>query len=235
MVDFVLVSLLFIFAPQSPVRFVHCCLPRWINLDHTRTRTVFLSLCSYVPYVCKLFRVCFFYSKILQDENREKKPTPHQLVQMFFFLLFFFVSRWLDSMMWECFFPIISEQRIRMNSIMITRSIEHRWKRNLKCSFENFILIICLSIGKCSSSSIECRWWSWNSFREMLRRNYNSRRYWIDIELRHLSDYDDNLCDHLKKQPAELLPLVSEKLKNEELCEELFVGFSFSLKKQPRK
>lgn len=45
----------------------------------------------------------------------------------------------------------------------------------------------------------------------MLRRNYNSRRYWIDIELRHLSDYDDNLCDHLKKQPAELLPLVSRR------------------------
>lgn len=45
----------------------------------------------------------------------------------------------------------------------------------------------------------------------MLRRNYNSRRYWIDIELRHLSDYDDNLCDHLKKQPAELLPLVRER------------------------
>ena len=44
----------------------------------------------------------------------------------------------------------------------------------------------------------------------MLRRNYNSRRYWIDIELRHLSDYDDNLCDHLKKQPAELLPLVRD-------------------------
>ncbi len=42
----------------------------------------------------------------------------------------------------------------------------------------------------------------------MLRRNYNSRRYWIDIELRQLSDYDDNLCDNLKKQPAELLPLV---------------------------
>lgn len=53
-----------------------------------------------------------------------------------------------------------------------------------------------------------------NSFREMLRRNYNSRRYWIDIELRHLSDYDDNLCDHLKKQPAELLPLVRERERN---------------------
>jgi hypothetical protein len=49
-----------------------------------------------------------------------------------------------------------------------------------------------------------------SNFREMLRRNYNSRRYWIDIELRHLSDYDDNLCDNLKKQPAELLPLVRE-------------------------
>ncbi|CAF1617500.1 unnamed protein product, partial [Adineta ricciae] len=50
-------------------------------------------------------------------------------------------------------------------------------------------------------------------YREMLRRNYNSRRYWIDIELRHLSDYDDNLCDHLKKQPAELLPLFEEAAK----------------------
>lgn len=55
--------------------------------------------------------------------------------------------------------------------------------------------------------------------REMLRRNYNSRRYWIDIELRHLSDYDDNLCDNLKKQPAELLPLVR---KREEIDIEFF-------------
>jgi hypothetical protein len=52
------------------------------------------------------------------------------------------------------------------------------------------------------------------NFREMLRRNYNSRRYWIDIELRHLSDYDDNLCDNLKKQPAELLPLVGKRKQN---------------------
>ncbi|CAF0980210.1 unnamed protein product [Rotaria sp. Silwood1] len=50
-------------------------------------------------------------------------------------------------------------------------------------------------------------------YREMLRRNYNSRRYWIDIELRHLSDYDDNLCDHLKKQPTELLSLFEEAAK----------------------
>lgn len=50
-------------------------------------------------------------------------------------------------------------------------------------------------------------------YRESLRRNYNSRRYWIDIELRHLSDYDDNLCDHLQKQPAESLPLFEEAAK----------------------
>jgi len=64
----------------------------------------------------------------------------------------------------------------------------------------------------------------------MLRRNYNSRRYWIDIELRHLSDYDDNLCDNLKKQPAELLPLVRER-------NESFISncFGFSLKKQQKK
>jgi hypothetical protein len=49
-------------------------------------------------------------------------------------------------------------------------------------------------------------------FSELLRRNYNSRRYWIDIELRHLSDYDDNLCDTLKKQPADLLPLVRKRI-----------------------
>ncbi|CAF4299960.1 unnamed protein product, partial [Rotaria sp. Silwood2] len=50
-------------------------------------------------------------------------------------------------------------------------------------------------------------------YREMLRRNYNSRRYWIDIELCHLSDYDDNLCDHLKKRPTELLSLFEEAAK----------------------
>ena len=57
----------------------------------------------------------------------------------------------------------------------------------------------------------------------MLRRNYNSRRYWIDIELRHLSDYDDNLCDHLKKQPAELLPLVREKKNKKEFQRKFYL------------
>ena len=75
LVDFVLVSSCsysHTYTLQSPLLFVHCCLPRWINLDHTRTRTV-LSLCLYVPYVCQLFVFVFFYSKILQDENREKE------------------------------------------------------------------------------------------------------------------------------------------------------------------
>jgi hypothetical protein len=150
----------------------------------------------------------------MQDENSiEKKHTQtisNQIVKMFSL----FVSRWLDLMMLECFFPIISVQIIIRILIMIMILIEHRLKRNLKCLSENFILIIFLSIGKFRFVFLEWIQKVIGIFREMLRRNYNSRRYWIDIELRHLSDYDDNLCDHLKKQPADLLPLVRE---NEEV------------------
>ena len=140
-----------------------------------------------------------------QKNAREKQKKNIQLAKN----LFFFVSRWRDSMMWECFFPIISVRIIIMNSIMKMILIEHRLRRNLRCSSENFTLIIFSSTGKCKDvCSIQFEKNAFVFFREMLRRNYNSRRYWIDIELRHLSDYDDNLCDHLKKQPAELLPLV---------------------------
>ena len=45
-------------------------------------------------------------------------------------------------------------------------------------------------------------------FRDTLRNNYNSNRYWLEVDLKDLTSYDDELGDMLKKQPTELMPLV---------------------------
>lgn len=144
-----------------------------------------------------------------------------------------FVSRWLDSMMLEYSFPIISELIINKNLIKRMILIEQRLRKNSKCLFENFTSIIFSFIGK-----IRSHWWQLfisSSLSESLRRNYNSRRYWIDIELRHLSDYDDNLCDHLQKQPAELLPLVRRISINQMTLSICLSVWSFSSKKLQKK
>ena len=133
-----------------------------------------------------------------------KRKANIQLAKNHFFRSF---SRWQDLTMSACSSPIISVQTTTMTSNTRPITLERRPRRSSKCSFENFISIICSSTGKFVNDWTR-RMISFCSFRELLRRNYNSRRYWIDIELRHLSDYDDNLCDSLKKQPAELLPLV---------------------------
>jgi DNA replication licensing factor MCM5 len=46
-------------------------------------------------------------------------------------------------------------------------------------------------------------------YRDTLRNNYNSSRYWIEVDLKDLNSYDEELGDLVKKQPTEVLPLVS--------------------------
>ncbi len=136
----------FLFISTNHFVFLFCLFaPRWINLDHTRTRTVFSLI---FLFFC-MYNMCvnFFYRKNCQKckmKTAEKISLSNQLVKMFSF----FVSRWLDLMMLECFFPIISVQRIIRILIMIMILIEHRLKRNLKCLSENFTSIIFLFIGK---------------------------------------------------------------------------------------
>jgi DNA replication licensing factor MCM5 len=48
-------------------------------------------------------------------------------------------------------------------------------------------------------------------YRDALRNNYNSGRYWLEVDLKDLSSYDEELGEVIKKQPTDVLPLVSFK------------------------
>ena len=54
------------------------------------------------------------------------------------------------------------------------------------------------------------------SLRDQLKRHYNLRKYWIEVDLQDLLTFDSQLADKLIKLPAEFLPLVSRHLRS--LC-----------------
>lgn len=56
-------------------------------------------------------------------------------------------------------------------------------------------------------------------YRDTLRNNYNSNRYWLEVDLKDLSSYDDELGDLLKKQPTEIMPLFEDAAK--EIADEI--------------
>jgi DNA replication licensing factor MCM5 len=45
-------------------------------------------------------------------------------------------------------------------------------------------------------------------YRDALRNNYNSGRYWLEVDLKDVNSYDEELGELIKKQPTEVLPLV---------------------------
>ena len=47
-------------------------------------------------------------------------------------------------------------------------------------------------------------------YRDSLKRNYNLRRYLIEINIEDLSSFDDSLADKLYKSPTEMIPLFEE-------------------------
>ena len=47
-------------------------------------------------------------------------------------------------------------------------------------------------------------------YRDALKRNYNLRQFWVEINIEDLSSFDDTLADRLYKNPAELLPFFEE-------------------------
>ena len=46
-------------------------------------------------------------------------------------------------------------------------------------------------------------------YRDALRNNYNSARYWLEVDLKDVNSYDEELGELVKKQPTEVLPLVN--------------------------
>ncbi len=47
-------------------------------------------------------------------------------------------------------------------------------------------------------------------YRDALRRNYNLRQYWVEVNLEDLASFDESLADKLYKNPAETLVLFEE-------------------------
>ena len=50
-------------------------------------------------------------------------------------------------------------------------------------------------------------------YRDSLRNNYNSGRYWLEVDLTDLNSYDEELGELVKKQPTDVLPLFEEAAK----------------------
>ena len=48
------------------------------------------------------------------------------------------------------------------------------------------------------------------SCRDQLKRHYNRREYWVQIDVKDLSDFDSVLSEKLTKLPADYLPLVRD-------------------------
>lgn len=47
-------------------------------------------------------------------------------------------------------------------------------------------------------------------YRDTLKRNYNLKKYWIEINLEDLSAYDESLAEKISKHPTESLPIFEE-------------------------
>jgi len=56
-------------------------------------------------------------------------------------------------------------------------------------------------------------------YRDALRNNYTSGRYWLEVDLKDLNSYDEELGEMLKKQPTEILPLFEDASK--EIADEI--------------
>lgn len=50
-------------------------------------------------------------------------------------------------------------------------------------------------------------------YRDSLRNNYTSGRYWLEVDLKDVNSYDEELGELIKKQPTEVLPLFEEAAK----------------------
>jgi len=56
-------------------------------------------------------------------------------------------------------------------------------------------------------------------YRDALRNNYNSGRHWLEVDLKDVSSYDEELGEQVKKQPTEVLPLFEDAAK--EIADEI--------------
>lgn len=50
-------------------------------------------------------------------------------------------------------------------------------------------------------------------YRDALKRNYNLKEYWVEINIEDLSSFDEVLAEKMYKKPAEHLPILEEAAK----------------------
>jgi hypothetical protein len=48
--------------------------------------------------------------------------------------------------------------------------------------------------------------------RDILRRNYNTGQYWLEIQMNDLTLFDETLGDILERRPADYIGIVSEMI-----------------------
>lgn len=51
-------------------------------------------------------------------------------------------------------------------------------------------------------------------YRDLLKRNYNLKEYWIEINLEDVGAFDESLAEKIYKQPTEYLPVFEEAAKD---------------------
>ncbi|KAJ8670144.1 hypothetical protein QAD02_001403 [Eretmocerus hayati] len=51
-------------------------------------------------------------------------------------------------------------------------------------------------------------------YRDTLKRHYNQRQYWIEVNLEDLAAFDESLAEKVNKQPTEYLPIFEEAAKD---------------------
>lgn len=49
--------------------------------------------------------------------------------------------------------------------------------------------------------------------RDALKRNYNLKQYWVEVNIEDLSSFDELLAEKLYKKPTEHLPILEEAAK----------------------
>ena len=47
--------------------------------------------------------------------------------------------------------------------------------------------------------------------RDELKRHYNLKQYWLEVDIEDVASYDESLAEKLTKLPTETLPLVREE------------------------
>ena len=64
-------------------------------------------------------------------------------------------------------------------------------------------------VSRCHSIDRLPKLWLLHYYRDDLKRHYNLKQYWLEVDIEDVASYDESLAEKLNKIPTETLPLVS--------------------------